>query len=981
MPQGGFQYFAVETSPVMVPALAEQFPDIQTYRGHGVEDPTATVRLGLSTQGFHAVILSAVDTIYITRLGAAGSPLYLSYFASDYPADRTFVCGVRDDEHAAGDATAASAEASLRDELGHLKTVLAAGTDLRTYRLAVAATGEYSAAAIAGAGLANPSNDQKTAAVMDTIVTRVNMVNAIYEREVSIHFNLVADNAKLVYLDPDTDPYTNNRMDLMLGQNRDNLDAVIGSANYDVGHALGTAGGGIAYVGVACSSAYKGGGVSGSGPASNPYTVMVTAHEMGHQFGAYHTFNANSAACGGGNRSAANAVEPGSGSTIMSYSGLCGTDQNLPGYFTTFHVTSFGLMYDYSRNRNGANCGTVTPTGNRAPLVDAGPDFTIPARTPFLLSGTAGDPDGQPLTYSWQQVDVLAFPYTGTATLQQAMTDLGSGALYRVYEFSSAGATRSYPALANVLAGTMELGEVYPTTNRTLNFRLFARDNQATGGGANYDSMQLAVLDTGSAFSVTRPAAGTSWPAGLMRLVQWNTASTNAAPIACSTVDILVSSDGGATFSTVLADATANDGSEFVPAPAVPTAHARVLVRCVGSVFYNISPEFIVRPNSGSGTLAGTVLETGGKPIAGALVAVSGPDTVVFPTDAAGQYSMQLPTGSYTLSVSAYGYADSSESGILIGDGAAITRNVTLTALPLRTIAGRVTDAGHGYPLFASLEFTKALAPVWTNPLTGYYTVTLIEGYTYTVSANAWVQGFMPYVEDLAPLAGTRELNIALAADSAACRAPGYSAVTGQCLPLSGGLLVGSTYGPDNAPLAGVSVGNGSFATYSAVTADPAVPNAFYSLFLPPGTQVVTATSAGLPALTATVAMTDKSVLSQDFDWHAVYTDASLKQLAASSGTLTPQFSSAVLGYDIAVAADVGSIDLLLVPGQPGAAVSVNGIPQESDATAVRVELRTGINVVTIVVVALDGVTTAMYTIRIERAPWPNYLYLPGVSR
>jgi hypothetical protein len=978
MPQGGFQHFAVEVSPVMAPALAAQFPDIQTYRGRGIDEPTATVRLGLSAGGFHAVVLSAADTVYITHLGAAGSPLYVSYLASDYPKNATFACDVRDDEHAVGDA-AAGAAASLRDELAGLRTVLAAGPDLRSYRLAVAATGEYSAVAIANAGLVNSTDSEKVAAVMGTIVTRVNMVNAIYEREVSIHFDLVADNAKLVYLNPDTDPYTNNRMDLMLGQNRDNLDAVIGSTNYDAGHALGTAGGGIAYIGVACST-YKGGGVSGAGPADNPYTVMVTAHELGHQFGAYHTFNANSGACGGGNRSAANAYEPGSGSTIMSYSGLCGAEQNLPGYFSTFHVTSFGQIYDYSRNRNGSTCGTATPTGNQAPVVDAGPDYTIPARTPFVLSGTASDPDGQPLTYSWQQVDVLSAPYTGTATLQQAMTDLGSGALYRIYEFAPGGASRSFPALANVLSGTVALGEVNPTTNRTLNFRLFARDNQVIGGGANYDSVRLTVLDTGSAFSVAAPAVGTAWPAGLLRFVQWNAANTSAAPIACSLVDILLSSDGGATFSTVLA-ATANDGSELVPAPAAPTEHARVLVRCAGNIFYNVSSEFVVQPNTGSGTLSGIVRGIGGEPVAGAQVAVSGPDSVAFPTDAAGQYSIQLPTGSYTLTVSAYGYADSSESSVSIANGAANTRNLTLTALPLRTISGRVTDAGHGYPLYASLEFTKALAPVWTNPLTGYYTVTLIEGYTYTVSANAWTPGFAPYVQVFEPLADTAELNIALEAEPTTCQAPGYGAGTGQCLPVGGGLLVGSTYGPNGGPLVGVGVGSESFATYSAATADPGVPDAFYNLFLPLGTQVVTATSSGLPAIPAVVAIADKSVLQQDFDWHAVYTDASLKQLSTSSGTLAPQFSSAVLGYDTEVTADVSSVDLLFAPGQPGAAVSVNGIPQDTDTTTATVELRTGTNRVTIVIVALDGVTTQRYTIRIVRVPWPDYLYLPNVRR
>ena len=643
MPQGGFQHFAVENSPVMDPVLAAQYPDVQTYRGRGIDDPAATLRLGLTAQGFHAIILSMQDTVYITHEGKAGSSLYLSYFANDYQARQAFVCGVREDEHAVGAADASSTDSALRAELGSMRTALAAGPDLRTYRLAVAATGEFAADAIARAGLVNPNADEKVAAVLDAIVTRINMVNAIYEREVSIHFNLVPDNAKLVYLDAATDPYTNDRMDLMLGQNRSNLDAVIGSANYDVGHVLGTAGGGIAYIAVACNSSYKGGGVSGAGAAANPYTVMVSAHEMGHQLGAYHTFNATSGACSGANRSAANAYEPGSGSTIMSYSGLCGDEQNLPGYFTMFHVVSFDQIYDYTRARNGSACGVTASTGNRPPAVNAGPDYTIPARTPFVLAGTASDPDGQPLTYSWQQVDLLAAPYTGTATLQQALTDLGSGALYRVYEFSADGASRSFPARANVLSGTIELGEVYPTTNRTLNFRLFTRDNQAVGGGADYDGVRLTVFDTGSAFSVTAPAAGASWPAGLQRIVQWNIAGTTVVPIACSRVDILLSSDGGVTFPTLLANDTPNDGTELVTTPATPTGNARVLVQCADNIFYNVSAAFGVRPNTNSGTLAGTVRGAENMPLAGALVTVSGPDSVAVTDRRSGQLCDPAP--------------------------------------------------------------------------------------------------------------------------------------------------------------------------------------------------------------------------------------------------------------------------------------------------------------------------------------------------
>ncbi len=247
--------------------------------------------------------------------------------------------------------------------------------------------------------------------------------------------------------------------------------------------------------------------------------------------------------------------------------------------------------------------------------------------------------------------------------------------------------------------------------------------------------------------------------------------------------------------------------------------------------------------------------------------------------------------------------------------------------------------------------------------------------------AGAWTPGFVPYVGVFDPAASAPELNIALEADPTLCQAPGYSASTGRCAPLSGGLLVGRTLGADGAPLAGVSLSSASHTTVSAPTAAPGAPSVFYNLFVPPGTQVVTATSAGLPPIAAAVAMTASSVVQQDFDWHAVYTDASLKQLAASRGTLTPEFSAAVLGYDIAVAAEVSSLDLLFAPGQAGASVSVNGIPQDADAAAAAVELRPGVNVATIAVVALDGVTSRSYTIRILRASWPHALYLPQMSR
>ncbi len=294
LPDGTLGRFSFVSSSVMAPELAAQFPQIQTYVGQGIDDRTATVRFDRTQFGFHAMILSVNGTVFIDPYQRGDTTTYISYRKSAYipgADDRMVELGVED---------------AMGPTSPTAPPVTSTGPQLRTYRLALAATGEYTAfygGTVPGA--------------MAGIVTSVNRVTGVYEREVAVRMVLVANNSSLVYTDPITDPYTNNDGFAMLAQNQANITAVIGTANYDIGHVFSTGGGGVAGLGVVCAATQKARGVTGSGsPTGDPFDIDYVAHEMGHQFRGNHSFNGTTSSCGGGNRNASTAWEPGSGSTI-----------------------------------------------------------------------------------------------------------------------------------------------------------------------------------------------------------------------------------------------------------------------------------------------------------------------------------------------------------------------------------------------------------------------------------------------------------------------------------------------------------------------------------------------------------------------------------------------------------------------------------------------------------------------------------------
>ena len=496
------------------------------------------------------MILSSAGSWYIDPFSRHDTLHYISYYGRDLPSLQL------DDQHR--HLTAA----------GAIRPQPPSGAVLRTYRLAMAVTSQYTA-----------FHGGTQQGAMNAIVTMVNRLDEIFEREVAVRMTLITNETAIIYLPGSADPYTNGDSSAMMEQNRTNLETVIGPTNYDVGHVLGTqGGGGVAYVGVVCNAMYKAGGASISNEPAGEGFARLIAHEIGHQFGAQHVYNAVDAGCNANGRNQPSAVEPGSGSTLMAYAGSCG-DSNLQNDDDSyFNSLSFDQIVAYTAGEG--SCAVQTMTGNNPPVVNAGQNYTIPNNTPFQLTGAATDPNGDALTYVWEEQD------SGAASPPN--NDDGTRALFRSI-LPGSSPTRLFPQLANVLANnTTALGDTLPTTNRTLNFRLVARDNRAGGGGVDYAAMTVSAVTAADPFRVTAPGADT-WAIGSMQTVRWDVANTTQAPVSCAQVNILLSTDNGQTFPVTLAANAANTGSQTVTVPNNLTSQGRVRVACAGNIFFDIS--------------------------------------------------------------------------------------------------------------------------------------------------------------------------------------------------------------------------------------------------------------------------------------------------------------------------------------------------------------------------------------------------------
>jgi len=556
------------------PELQAQFPNIRAYAGVGIKDKTASIRISLDPNGIQTMVLRAdrkTEFIESYTNDGKGYALFNSARSSD---DMPFVCSTKEEQ-------------ALVDEIKDAnRSPLSNNQSFKTFRLALSCTGEYAAfygGTVAGA-----------LAGMNATMTRV---NGVYEIDLAIKLELIAQQASIIYLNAATDPYSDageagsgdglGADGAWISELQNNLTATIGNGAYDIGHLFGASGGGgnAGCIGCVCNSG-KGSGFTSPGngaPQGDAFDIDYVAHEMGHQLGGNHTFSFSVEGSGVN-------VEPGSGSSIMAYAGIVtgyNVQDNSDDYFT------YRSILQIQTNLATKACPVSVPLSNTPPTVSAGPDYTIPKGTPFILTGTGSDVQtNSSLKYTWEQNDSAVSAGSEAATLANSIASPTkvTGPNFRSVAPTST-PVRYFPALSSVIANTLTTRyESVSTVARTLNFTLTARDYGVGGGQTNTDATVVTVSSSIGPFDVTsQNTAGISYTQGSTQTVTWAVGGTTALP-GSSTVDILLSTDGGLTYPITLKSATANDGTESIVIPNVAAPFCRIMVKPTGHIYYDINP-------------------------------------------------------------------------------------------------------------------------------------------------------------------------------------------------------------------------------------------------------------------------------------------------------------------------------------------------------------------------------------------------------
>ena len=571
MANGFVERFRIVEAPVMQPKLQAKYSNIRSYAGQGIDDPKKNIRFDITPIGIHLTIGDVEGKkIYINPINnSIGLYEVNERSANDKNPAGAFTCSM-DGSILKGDGTDVN------------KTTYVGNADdgkLHTYRLALCVTGTWSRGIMTGTEV---TTQDSLNTVMSAITGYLVRANEVYERDLAIRLVFVNNEDTLIFLNPATDPFGS------LNSNcQKTCDARIGDANYDFGHVIdkGANNGNAGCINCVCKTGSKGSGMTQYNNVSTAtlvdyFIIDYWTHEMGHQVGANHTFTYSS-------EGTLAQIEPGSGVTIMGYAGITGNTDVAPHSNDLFACASIAqISNSWKNSAQGGKCAVVSSAGNKVPVANAGKDYIIPKKTPFALTGMAGDTNKTDVqSYVWEQTDVMESP--GFSTIPKGSNT--KGPMFRTYNYSTS-ATRYFPQLSDILLGKDSTKfEVLPAVSRDMNFRFTVRDNHPGGGANKSDDMLVTVDGTSGPFKILYPNTAISKKVGDTLKVSWSVANTNIAPVNCQKVRIVLSIDGGQTFTTFLDKAAANNGTAVITIPNKITTTARIAITAVGNVFFDVS--------------------------------------------------------------------------------------------------------------------------------------------------------------------------------------------------------------------------------------------------------------------------------------------------------------------------------------------------------------------------------------------------------
>lgn len=597
---GAIEQFEVYEASNFEPDLQAKFPEIRAYSGKGITDKYATLKLSISPQGIQSMVFRTERNNEFIEAYSNDHTIYSVYRSHRDKGALPWTC-TTDEKQMFSD---------IKDQNIFPDASGSSSGTIKTLRLAQSCNGEYANYF----GATSPSDVAIVLAAYNATLTRC---NGVYEKDLALHLNLIANTTDVIYYNPVTDPYSPNLSQWNLQLQR-TLTSVIGNANYDIGHMFGASGGGgnAGCIGCVCvnpannNSLGKGSGITSPAdgiPMGDNFDIDYVAHEVGHQLGGNHTFSMSLEGTGQNK-------EVGSGITIMGYAGITSYDV-APHSIDIFHETTIAQI---QANMAGKTCPvTVNMTANHPPVLSPVSNYTIPISTPFALTAVATDPENDPLTYCWEQNDNS----TTSGANSVAYPTKATGPNWLSFPATVSG-TRTFPQLSTILAGlnvTPRLPggdavaniEALSSVSRTLNFRVTVRDNNPYQSGVKigqtaFTDVVVTVSNTSGPFAVTSPNTNITWTAGSSATVTWDVNNTTASPVNCANVKISLSTDGGQTFPTVLLASTPNDGTQSITVPATPSSTCRVKVEAVGNIFFDISnANFTITGAAACGTPTG----------------------------------------------------------------------------------------------------------------------------------------------------------------------------------------------------------------------------------------------------------------------------------------------------------------------------------------------------------------------------------------